>query len=411
MNENNPFAKLGLQKEVVESLHKQGRLDEFLRTYYRSIQLHIHPDRGGDSALAAAVNAAYNTIQRQPAHIEAWIKSMSNGNSINPEYLELIEGLAAKVEELQGVEKDYRKLQEQYAELLTSRTGDGTKADVRRASPKAKLEDVSADDFEESIRRDSFSDAPEVKRPKARRVDTEADVAARTRKAGREEEEETHSTAEPIALENIMLYDLKGKAVLTHKRLELDGEAVRGGDGKYLIKTQKEWYDYYEVNYIKDGKDLPSLPVMYAIIERMYDEKHPALASVVQDMRENWLCAGTVINYQKDFATHKWIDTQHNVTCKIPLGDHWLDEAIKKKDWKQAMQALFLPKNVERVPEVLNAVSGKRPYIWTPNADGRKSNPERAVWLYFYADRFGLYCGYSPISYAGRSRGVRVVSA
>lgn len=409
MDDSNPFAKLGLQKEVVQFLHRQGRLDEFLRTYYRSIQIHIHPDRGGDSALAAAVNAAYDTIRRQPAHIEAWIKTMSNGHGINPEYLELIEGLTAKVEELQGVEKDYRKLQEQYAELLASRTGDGTKADVRRASPKAEREDVSTDDFEESIGRDFFGDAPEVKRPKARRVDAEADAAARTRKAGREKA--TPSIAEPIVLENIFLYDLKGKAALAYKRLELDGEAVRGRDGKYLIKTQQEWNDYYEHAYTTERKELPSLPLLYAMIERMHDEKHPALASVVQDMRENWLCAGTVINYQKDIATHKWIDSKYNVTCKIPLGNHWLDEAIKTKDWKQALQALFMPKDVERVPKVLHAVSGKRPYIWTPDTEGRKSNPERAVWLDIGTDWFYLGCTNYPISNFGRARGVRGESA
>ena len=397
---DNPFARLGLQKDLVESLHRQGRLDDFLRTYYRNIQVHVHPDRGGDGALAATINAAYNEIQRKPASVQSWIQNMSNGHGINPEYLELIEGLTAKVEELQGVEKDYRKLQEDYAILLASQNGDGTKADVRRASPKAKRkEDVFADDSDEDI---SVDDAPEVKRPRAKRVDADADAAARTRKA--RPEKAAHSTVEPIMLENIILYGRDGIPARVYKHLELDREAVRRGDGRYLTKSQEEWETYFAGS----GKKLPTAAEWYAIMDQMHTTKHPALKGIILDLTENWLCTSTRINYAKNIIRHPDFG---DITTGIPSGDHWLDEVVKKKVWKDGLEMMLLAKDAHEAVKTLHAISGKRPYIWTPDAAGRKSNPERAVWLNIGTDWFILNCYIDPIGNDGRARGVRVVGA
>ncbi|MBI4147433.1 hypothetical protein HY494_02155, partial [Candidatus Woesearchaeota archaeon] len=71
----------------------------------------------------------------------------------------------------------------------------------------------------------------------------------------------------------------------------------------------------------------------------------------------------------------------------------------------------FLQHDVEETTNMLQKVSGKRPYIWTPDAAKRKSNPERAVWFDIHADRFDLYCDNDPIVDLGRARGVRRGSA
>lgn len=402
MDDANPFTKLGLQKDVVESLHRQGRLDEFLRTYYRSIQPYIHPDRGGDSALAAKINAAYDSLRRNPECLEAWVRSMSNGNDSNPEYLALIEGLSAKVEELQGMETEYRKLQEQYARLLVSRTGDGTKAKVRTASPRAERD---GDEFYSASDdgSDFTEEAPAVRRPRARRVDT-ADVDPAPRAATGTKTKRAAPKAEPIVLENLISYNLDGKPAATYTAY-LDGEAVRGADGEYLIKSQREFEKYFASG--KDGR-LPTAMEWYAMIERLHDTKNPALEGIVRDMKESWLCTGTGIDYAANTIVHPGHGT---IACPIPAGDHWLDEIIGDKKWKKVFQALFGPKDVERLPEVFQAVSGKRTYIWTPSAESRKSYPERAVWVIIDSDRFDLICNLIPIIILGRSRRVRVESA
>ncbi|MBI4147524.1 hypothetical protein HY494_02630 [Candidatus Woesearchaeota archaeon] len=389
--DDNPFVKLGLQKEIVESLHRQGRLNEFLRTYYRSIQIYVHPDRGGDNNLATMVNAAYDEVQRRPANVEGWIRSMGNDHG-NSEYLALIERLTAKVEELQGVEINYRSLQEKYAALLASRNGDGTKADVRTASPRAKKEH----DFEEHIGRDVWAADPEVKRSRAKRVDADGGVRAETKKSAR-----TTTTTEPIVIPDLISYGMDGKPAAKYTAY-LDGKAVRKADGSYLINNQLSFEKYFASK--KDGRRLPNASEWYAMIERLYDTKNPALEGIVCDLRESWLCTGTKINYTGNIIIHPGSD---HINCAIPNGNHWLDEVIDDGEWKKVLRALFGPKDVERVPEVLEVVNGKRPYIWVPDATGRKSAPERAVWFDIATVRFGLDCLDDPVSGFGRARGVR----
>ncbi len=123
---NNPFDELGLKKDVIQTLRERGKLDNYLKGYMRFSQLHLHPDRGGDGELSSRINSAYDEICRHPENVETWLSSMQNGS--NPEHLTLIDALAAEVERLRGVEKEYATLQKKYAASLT---GEGATARVR----------------------------------------------------------------------------------------------------------------------------------------------------------------------------------------------------------------------------------------------------------------------------------------
>ena len=97
MDSDNPFDKLGLKRAVVEDLARRGRLDDFVKGYYRLSQLYLHPDQGGDTSLSAMINSAYSAIEKADSRQrEAWISSMQNGAT--PEHIALIEGLVARVE-------------------------------------------------------------------------------------------------------------------------------------------------------------------------------------------------------------------------------------------------------------------------------------------------------------------------
>ncbi len=183
-------------------------------------------------------------------------------------------------------------------------------------------------------------------------------------------------TVEPIVLDHLIL----------------DSEAVHGADGKYLVKSQQGWEQYFAGT----GKRLPTLNE-YLVAIKQLDERNDsvALGSIMQDLRESALCTGTKINYR---------------ISNLPVGDGYLDVLVKDSAWQTALQDL-LQHDVEEATNILQKVSGKRPYLWTPDASGRESRPERAVWLSIDADRFYLYCNLNPISYDGRVRGVRVVGA
>lgn|SRR3989344_1320311 len=103
---SNPLGQLGLHRDVVDYLHQSGKLKEFLKEHYRWLQFRIHPDKGGDTALAAIVNEAFTEITSHPERIETWLQQMQ----APPEYLEMITDLTTEVERLQEVEKEYKSI-------------------------------------------------------------------------------------------------------------------------------------------------------------------------------------------------------------------------------------------------------------------------------------------------------------
>ncbi|MBI2668831.1 hypothetical protein HYX14_03230 [Candidatus Woesearchaeota archaeon] len=153
---SNPFDELGLKKELVEYLSRSGRLDVFLKTYVRSVQLQVHPDKGGNADLSAAVNSAYAEINQNPGRVTGWIATMKNGTS--PEYEVVLEGLVGEVERLRKVEKDHEELRRKHAEVLAGGSGVST---APRTAPTAFARRRTPEPTEVPPRRA----APEARRP------------------------------------------------------------------------------------------------------------------------------------------------------------------------------------------------------------------------------------------------------
>ena len=107
-------------------------------------------------------------------------------------------------------------------------------------------------------------------------------------------------------------------------------------------------------------------------------------------MRESLLCTGTKVDYRNS---------------NLPVGNGYLDELLLNSTWRTALQDL-LQYDAEEAMNVLQRVSGKSLYIRTPDAYGRISYPERAVWLDILTDRFYLNYDSDPIDSLGRARGV-----
>ena len=77
---------------------------------------------------------------------------------------------------------------------------------------------------------------------------------------------------EPITLRDLILYDAEGKSCRTYHAITFTGEALKDAAGKYITKTQDDWISHY----VSGKERLPSLPLLYAIIERLHEEKNPA---------------------------------------------------------------------------------------------------------------------------------------
>ncbi len=211
--------------------------------------------------------------------------------------------------------------------------------------------------------------------------------------------------AEPIVLEDIVLYDAQGKPAVTYKKVTLDGEAVKNSTSQYLLKNQDDWMTYF--SSLNDGRTLPSLPLYYAIIERLQEAECLFAPGLLNDLQEDWLCTSTRINYAEKTITHGYGFEPHSIKCYIPAGNVWVDEVKNNKGWRSALQSLFMPKDLKRVIETLEGFNGGSPFIWTPGIGSRKSSPARALWLGLNAERFDFFAD-SSLENVGHSYGIRL---
>ncbi len=206
-----------------------------------------------------------------------------------------------------------------------------------------------------------------------------------------------------IVLHDVVLYNAKGQPFQTYDRVSLDSEAAKDEEGKYLIQNQDEWITYWN----ERGRTLPSLPLWYAMIEKMHEERHPSLVGVITDLRESWPATSTRLNYVRNIVTHdKGFSSEYTVPCTIPDGNFWLGKVMEKEDWRDAFQALLLYKDVEKAVCVLENASGLPLYLWTASKETRILFPEMATWFSFSTVRFIFYCGNNLNPNIGRSRSV-----
>ncbi len=184
-------------------------------------------------------------------------------------------------------------------------------------------------------------------------------------------------TVEPIGLDNGLL---------------LDGEAEKDVKGNYMRNNQQGW----EQRYANTEKRFPTIAELVSGLRQSEQRQDvAALQGILQDMKEDWLCVGK-LDYRNS---------------NLPMGGGYLANLVKDPAWKRALENEIFEYDAPETIDMLQRVSGKQPYLLTPDASGRRSTPERAVWLLIDTDRFGLSCSNGPIYGDGRARGVREVDA
>ncbi|HLC70754.1 MAG TPA: hypothetical protein VJI32_02040 [Candidatus Nanoarchaeia archaeon] len=207
------------------------------------------------------------------------------------------------------------------------------------------------------------------------------------------------STGEPITLRDIILYSATGKPSQKYDTVTLSSEAHKDAAGSYIIKTQDGWV----AHYAGSKERLPSLTLLYAVIEKLHEEKNPATAQLLKELKDSWLCTSTRIDYGRNIITHDYGRETTGFRGDIPKGSHWLKDITGNKEWNNTLQVLLMCKDVDKAQEVLGGFAGVPPYIWT--ADDRKSNPLRAAFVDVSTDRLSLDCSYN-IGGRGCSRSV-----
>ena len=214
--------------------------------------------------------------------------------------------------------------------------------------------------------------------------------------------EPTISTAPPITLSNIVRNDARGEPARTYKTVTASGEAIKDTTG-YHEKKQGQWTAYFSGKKEK----LISLPLLYAVLERLVDEKHPGLTGLAQDFNESYLCTSTRINYAENTITHNYgAADAETFSCTIPVGDGYLETFQKNKAFQSSLRALLMARDLDKAEETLLKASYGKPYFWTPNASNRTVFSQMAVFIGAYVGgRLLLSCN-SNLNYNGRARSV-----
>jgi len=208
---------------------------------------------------------------------------------------------------------------------------------------------------------------------------------------------------------NLTLFDLQGSPVKVYSEVELDASPVLGADGKPIKKSQPDWIAYYK----EKNKKLPSLPLLYAIIEAAYDNQknndvaEELLESLKTDFKPSWLVTSTRFNYSQDKIWHDFESSEQiEITQNIPGIEEYLEKLVQEQEWEEPLRTIFMTKNLQKIPEVLG-VYGIKGKLRTPDSD---RETERAAFAGFSFDYFAVIC-YNFLNDCGRSRGVYTSAA
>lgn len=178
-----------------------------------------------------------------------------------------------------------------------------------------------------------------------------------------------------LILEDIILYDTKGEPAAIYKKVTFD-EAVTYLQGEYT-HTQDGWIAYF--NSLHDGRVMPSLPLYYAVIERLQETEHPAASGLLRFLQKEWLCTSTKINYKQKIIIHGFGVESYEFKCTIPFDSGLMDEVKGSKRWRSVLQALFMPKELDAAIETLQNFGGTSSCVITPSEFWRKQMPERGI--------------------------------
>ena len=204
--------------------------------------------------------------------------------------------------------------------------------------------------------------------------------------------------AEPITLHDIVLYDEAGQPWRKYKTVTLAGEALKDANCSYIRRTQDEWISHYA----ERKESLPSLPLVYAIIEKLCEEKNPAGALILTELHRYSMCTSTRNNYESNTIIHDYGRLPIKIDCPVPKKGGWAKDVTKEK-WRTTLQALLMCRDVDKAVNIIEGFS--KVHFYLGSASNTESSPVRAAFVNILTNKFDMSCGYI-LDMAGISRSV-----
>jgi hypothetical protein len=179
--------------------------------------------------------------------------------------------------------------------------------------------------------------------------------------------------ARPIELRNIALYN-KGHKCRNYRKVDFDSEVFKKDSGR----TQRLGHGLWMMTLADQGqrKTVPSLPMLYAVVERLHDEEHPGFRGFASELS----CGigyhtSTMVDYQNQRIVHGYgsSDTLELKTTIPPRDSAKLTDLISDPQWAEFLNELLLPKSLEKAVEILTKVGEHDLYCVVD--DQKSANP------------------------------------
>ncbi len=182
---------------------------------------------------------------------------------------------------------------------------------------------------------------------------------------------------EPIILSDINLHIPWGptgyyqnERDLFYKKITVDGAPALRDEkdifGKVTLSglsigKYQNWKCHFDAS--GDKRIVPPLPLLVAITEKLYKQKHPALDELVRDFRGEGLSTATTIRYAGSHVMHDFGSEQVRVHCYVPptsiFDGQIVYEQVKEREaWRKVFQALLLTADLDKSMGTLQEIYG-----------------------------------------------------
>ncbi len=227
-----------------------------------------------------------------------------------------------------------------------------------------------------------------------------------------------------LILDDIILYDSQEKPVIQYDQVQVDCWSDRQNPGgtdkimKHMLHARKtprcsqNWLHYFRE---RRNAEMMGLPLLYAVIEKCLHNSNAQAVRFLNELKEDMgelplllrsvhygdydINKNKLDNFQEVRGYFSFPDSYQkgyrSPPFILPTGNSFVTAVTinKKLKWREALQSLFMTKNIDTTINVLEKFSGKPLYVSAPSLTFRQERLFGEVFLCYAKDALFLSCG------------------
>ncbi len=177
------------------------------------------------------------------------------------------------------------------------------------------------------------------------------------------------TSAGNIIFENVMVYSGVSNT-RSYPSVKLDRSPLTEGEKlEYKLGNPRGDLVTFFNSFDKAYRQVPSLPLFSALIEKMAEADDPNLEPFVTNARTLGFCLSTILDYEKKTIIHH----EKGSYFVYPCNDITLGKSINPENMtEEILKLLFMPKDLEKMMNTLYKATGtKGVEIYAPSSDAK----------------------------------------